>query len=89
MEIVRVSIFERGMNDTFWPEVVLIIIYIKSLYSMQALKGLTSLNEIQDKNLSNKNLSNKNLLNLYHIRIFGLMVYVFPHKEKRILKSVK
>lgn len=84
MEIIRVIILVRGIDNTIWPKVVFAIIYIKNLYLTQVLKSLISPAKIQDKDLLNKNFSN-----LYHFCILGLTIYIFFHKKKYILKSTK
>ncbi len=72
------------MDDTLWPKVVFAMTYIKNLHPTQALEG-----SISPAKIERKGLPNKDLLNLHHLRILGSTVYVFLHKEKRILKSAK
>lgn len=82
--MVRITILEGGKDNTFWPEVVFAISYIKNLCLIQALERSISPTEIQDKDYPNKNL-----LNLYHLHVIGLTVYVFFHEEECILKLTK
>lgn len=84
MEMVRATILEKGINDTFWLEVVLAMTHINNLWPTWALKGSISPVKIQDKDHLNKDLSN-----LHYLRILGSTVYIFLHEEKHILKLAK
>lgn len=79
MEMVRVTILEGGMDDTLWPEVVLVMTHIKNLRPTQALEGAISPIEKQADIPPS----------LQHLRVFGSTVYVFLHEEERTLKSAK
>ena len=39
MDMVRVTILEGGIDDTLWPEIVLVMTHIKNLRPTQALEG--------------------------------------------------
>ncbi len=84
IEMVRATILEGRMDDTFWPEVVLAMTDIKNLHPTQVLEGSISPTKIEGKDLSNKDL-----LNLHHLCVLGSTVYVFLHKEEYALKSAK
>lgn len=79
MKIIRATILERGMNNTFWPEVFLVMTHIKNLRLKQALEGWMSPATMRDKNLSN----------FHHLCILSLPLYVFFHEEECTLKSEK
>ncbi len=84
MEMVRATILKRGIDDTLWPEVVLVITHIKNLRPMRALER-----SLSPAKMEGKDLPNKDLPNFYHLRILSSTVYVFLHKEERTLKSAK
>lgn len=84
MDMIRATILEGGLDDIFWPKIVLAMIYIKNLRPMQVLKRSISPVKMKDTDLSNKDLSN-----LQYLYVLGLTVYVFLYKEKRILKLAK
>lgn len=46
IEMVKATILERGINDTFWLEIVLVMTYIKNLQPIWALKNSISPIEI-------------------------------------------
>lgn len=42
MDMARISILEGGIDDMFWPEVILAMTYIKKIKPTTALNGLNS-----------------------------------------------
>lgn len=46
IDMVRATILERRIDDTFWPEIVLAMTYVKNLCSTYALKDNSSLIEM-------------------------------------------
>ena len=78
MEMARASIIEGGIDDSFWPEVILAMTYIKNIRLTKALQGLSPHQELF-----------KTLPNLAHLQILGSTVYVLIHEEERELKSEK
>lgn len=79
--MVRATIWEKGINDILWPEVILTMTHIKNLRPTQALKRSISTAEMQN--------NSKVFSKLYHLYIFGSTVYIFFYKEKYTLKSAK
>lgn len=79
MEIVRTTILKRGIKDTLWPEIVLVMIHVKNLRPSQALEDFFSLIKKQDNILSS----------LQHPRVLGSTIYLFQYEEKSTLKSAK
>lgn len=41
MDMARASIIEGGIDDTFWPEAILAMTYIKNIRPTTALNGLS------------------------------------------------
>ena len=78
IEMARASIIEGGIDDSFWPKVILAMTYIKNIRPTKALQGLSPHQELF-----------KTLPNLAHLRVLGSTVYVLIHKEERELKSEK
>ena len=78
MEMAQASIIEGGIDDSFWPKVILAMTYIKNIRPTKALQGLTPHQELF-----------KTLPNLAHLRVLGSTVYVLIHKEEWELKSEK
>lgn len=78
MEMARASIIEGGIDDSFWPEVILAMTYVKHLRPTKALQGLSPHQELF-----------KTLPNLAHLRVLGSTVYVLIHEEEREFKSEK
>lgn len=79
MEMIKATILERGIEDTLWPEVVLMMTHVKNLRPTQALKN--SISSIKKQN---------NILpSLQHLYVLGSTVYTFLHKEKCTLKLAK
>lgn len=79
MEMMRVTIWERGIDDIFWPEIVLARTHIKNLRPIQVLEN--SINPIK--------MQNQVPPDLHHLCIFGINIYVFFHEEEQSLKSAK
>lgn len=77
MEMARASIIEGGIDDSFWPEAILAMTYIKNLRPTNALQGLSPHQELF-----------KTPPNLAHLRVLGSTVYVLIHEEQE-LKSEK
>lgn len=77
--MVRVTIVEGRIDDIEQTEVVLIMIHIKNLQLTRALEEFISPIKKQDNVF----------YSLQHLYVLDLTVYVFLHKEKRILKSAK
>lgn len=48
IDMVKMTILEREINDMLWPKIILAITYIKNLRPIQALKRFISLIEIQN-----------------------------------------
>lgn len=75
--MTQASIIEAGIDDSFWPKMILAMIYIKNLRPTKALQGLSPHQELF-----------KTPPNLAHLRILGSTVYVLVHEERE-LKSEK
>lgn len=79
MNIVLTIIFERRIDNTLWPEILLAITHIKNLRPTQVLEGF--MNRIK--------MQNQAILDLHHFIIFVFNVYVLLHKKKQSLNSAK
>lgn len=78
MDMTRVTILDRNIDDKFWPELILAIIYVKNRRPIKVLQSLSP----------HKSLT-QDYLNIFHLRILGSSVYVFLHKEEQSLKLEK
>lgn len=76
--MVRGLIIEERIDDTFWSEVILAIIFIKNIRLITALKGLSPYYKLFNTPPD-----------LTHLRVLGSTIYVLIHKEERDLKSEK
>lgn len=76
--MAKALIIERVIDDTFWPEVILTMTYIKNIRPTTALKGLSPYQKLFNTPPD-----------LTHLQVLGLTIYVFIHKEKQDLKSEK
>lgn len=76
--MARTSIIEGEIDNSFWPKVILAMIYIKNIRLTKALQGLSPYQELF-----------KTLLNLAHLQVLGSTVYVLIHKVEQELKSEK
>lgn len=79
MDMTRASILEGNIDDDLWPEILLVMTYIKNNRPTEALPNNTTPQEAQ----------NQEAPNLSHLRILGSTVYVFLHEEERSKKSEK
>lgn len=82
--MIRVINLKKSIDNTFWPVVVIVIIYIKNLRPKQALEGSISSAQMQKKDLLNKKLPN-----IQHLCEPSSIVYKFLYEEKYIRKSIK
>lgn len=76
--MARAFIIEGGIDDSFWPKIILAMTYVKNLRPTKALQGLSPYQELF-----------KTLPNLAHLRVLGSIVYVLIHEEEREFKSEK
>lgn len=76
--MTRMTILEKNINDNLWPELVLVMIYMKNNWPIRAVQ-----------NHSFHKAYIYKLPNLSHLQVLGFTVYVFLHKEEQILKSEK
>ena len=77
--MVRATILEGGIDETLWPEIILVMTYIKNLRPTRALNDFISPIEMQ----------NQAIPDFHHLRILSSNIYVFLHKEERSLNSAK
>lgn len=78
MDMARASIIERGIDDMFWPKVILAMTYIKNIRPTSALNGLSPHEKLHNTPPDPT-----------HLRVLGSTIYVLIHKEERDLKSEK
>lgn len=78
MNMIKAIILENNINDDQWPKLVFTITYIENNWSTKV-----------SQNFSLYKTSTYKLLNLSHFQILGSNVYIFLHKEKRMLKLEK
>ena len=78
MDMARASIIEGGIDDIFWPEVILAMTYIKNIRPTTALNGLSPHQKLFNSPPDPT-----------HLRVLGSTIYVLIHEEERELKSEK
>lgn len=78
MDMARALIIEGEIDDTFWPEVILAMTYIKNIRPTTALKGLSPYQKLFNTPPDPT-----------HLRVLGSTIYVLIHEEERDLKSEK
>lgn len=79
MDMAQAIILEKNLIDDSWPEIILVMTYIKNIYLIKALENnniLFNTLHIKDSNIT-------------YIYIFGSIRYVFFHKEEQLLKLEK
>lgn len=77
--MVRITILEGGIDNILWLKIVLAITHIKNQQPTCAFKDNSNPIEIRYQALPD----------VQHLCILGSNVYIFLHKEKQALKSVK
>lgn len=77
MEIARVSIIEGGIDDSFWPKMILAITCIKNIRPTKAVQRLSPHQEIF-----------KTLPNLAHLQVLGSTVYFLVQTEKFVPRAL-
>lgn len=79
IDMTWVTILEGNIDDKLWPELVLVMTYIK--------------NNQLTRFLANNQSSNKAHVykkpDFLHLQILGSTIYILLHKEKRLMKSRK
>ncbi len=78
MNMTRVTILEDNIDDDLWPELVLVMTYVKNNWPMKALQDLSPYELYIHKSPD-----------LAHLQILGSTVYVFLYEEEQTLKSEK
>ncbi len=79
MDITRATILEGNIDNDQWPELMLVMTYVKNNRPTRALQGNISLHEA----------STKEAPNLVHLRVLVSTVYILLHGEERSMKSEK
>ena len=78
IEMARALIIKGGIDESFWPEVILAMTYIKNIRLTKAFQGLSPHQKLF-----------KTLPNLAHLQVLGSTVYVLIYEEEGELKSEK
>lgn len=78
IDMTRVIIFEKNIDNNLWPELVLTMTYVKNSWLIKTLQ-----------NLSSYKAFTWNHSNILHLWVLGSTVYVFLHKEEQLLKLEK
>lgn len=76
MDMLRVTILEGGIDDTFWPEIILVMTYIKNLQPIWALES----------NISPIVMQNQTIPDIQHLCLLGSNVYIFLHDSHTIYR---
>lgn len=78
IDMARVLIIKKEIDDTFWSEVILAMTYIKNIRPITALKDLSLYQKLFNIPPD-----------LTHLQVLGSTIYVLIHKEEQDLKSEK
>lgn len=78
MDIIRVIILEKNIDDDLWPELILAITYVKNNWPTRAVQNLTPHEAYTHK-----------LPNLSHLQVLDSTIYVFLYQKEWMLNLEK
>lgn len=79
MDMIWSTIFEKNFVNNFKPKILLTMTYVKNNRSTKSLLN----------NITSLKAQNEEIPSLLYLCILGFTIYIFPHEEKRSLKSEK